>query len=112
MIPRNHRATIEAQDTPERVALIVRSCCHGRRAPPPRRPTPSPYLPCGGLRREDPASRRNRILGRGPTARRVTIEEGPEPAIAHAHGQVHPRHLRQTGAPVSLLASGWIQKTT
>src|SRR5258706_8108748 len=112
MILRNHRATIEAQDTPERVALIVRPGCHGWRAPPPRRPTPSPCLPDGGLRREDPASRRNRILGRAPTARRVTIEEGPEPAIAHAHGRLHPRRRRRTGAPVSLLASGGIQKTS
>src|ERR1700689_2900784 len=112
MILRNHRATIEAQDTPDRVALILRPCFHGWRPSPPRRSTPSPCLPGGGLRREDPASRRNRILERAPTARRVTIEEWPEPAIAHAHGRVHPRRRRRTGAPVSLLASGWIQKTS
>src|SRR5437660_8757321 len=109
MILRNHRATIEAQDTPERVALIVRPCCHGWRAPPPRRPTPSPCLPGGGPRREDPASRRNRIPGRAPTARPVTREEAPQPAIAPARERAHPPRRRRTGAPVSWLASGWIQ---
>src|SRR5579864_3774084 len=112
MILRNRRTTIEARDIPERFALIVRPCCHGWRAPLPLRPTPSPCLPGGGLRREDPASRRNRIPGPAPTAHRATIEEGPEPAIAHAHVRLHPRQRRRTGAPVSLLASGWIQKTS
>src|SRR5579864_8769495 len=101
MILRNRRTTIEARDIPERFALIVRPCCHGWRAPPPRRPTPSPCHPDGGLRREDPASRRNRILWRAPTARRVTLEEGREPEIAHAHGPVPPRRWPRTGAPVS-----------
>src|ERR1700691_2510176 len=110
MILRSRRATIEARDTLARVHLLVPPCCHAWRAPPPRRPTPSPCLPGAGLRREDPASRRNRIPGRAPTARRVTTEEGPEPAIAHAHGRVHPRRRRRTDAPVSWLASGWIQK--
>ena len=107
---RNRRARIEAQDTPEPVALnrstLLSWMARSASAAAHSRPLPS---------RRSTAARRscqpaNRIPGRAQAGHLAAIEEGSEPAVGRVHGPEHRGRRRPPGGPVSLPASGWTQR--